>query len=395
MSSSKMTKAVVTDAHYIMSLAIIRALGQKSIPVAAVESRQVPPSSIISFHSKYVQSTHIIADSKNEEQKFIKDLIELANGDSGKCVLIPVTLDGITAISRNVEQLQPYYSFVVPSIECIEIANDTSLLIEIAEKQGVPAPLTTTLKDGETIEDLADRIPLPAVIKYRSGELLKFKPEKRYKIVHTKEQFIKHFTEMHRIQEYPIVQEYISGDGFGVSAVFDADSNPVQVFCHRRIREYPATGGPSCMCESIWDDTMVDYALKLLKALKWQGVAMVEFKGHLKGKFALMEINPRIWGSYPLADIAGADFTYSLYQTSLGIGACFKNAPTYRLHKRMRYFFKDILSFKGYFKLRKDKGRLAYEFVSDLINPVIKDGVITLKDFKPSVKYISQLMKKL
>jgi predicted ATP-grasp superfamily ATP-dependent carboligase len=391
-----MTKAVVTDAHYIMSLAIIRALGEKSIPVEAVESKLVPPASIIGFHSKYAQSTRVIADSKTEEKEFIQDLIELAKYEPEKCALIPVTLDSITAVSRNEELLKPFFSFVVPSIECIDIANDTSLLIEVAEREGVPAPFTTTLKDGETIDELAERMPLPAVIKYRSGELLKFKPEKRYKIVHTKEQFIKHFTEMHGIQEYPIVQEYISGDGFGVSAIFDADSNPIQVFCHRRIREYPATGGPSCMCESIWNETMVNHALKLLKALKWQGVAMVEFKGHLDGRIALMEINPRIWGSYPLADIAGADFTYSIYNTSLGIRkSSFDNSPNYKLHRRMRYFFKDMLSFKGYFKLRQDKGRLAYEFIADLINPKITDGVITLKDFKPSVKYISQLMKKL
>lgn len=393
---SKITKAIVTDAHFIMSLAIIRALGKKAIPVAALESRLVPKENIIGFRSKYVQSTHLIADSKAEEQDFIKDLIALGKQEPDKCVLIPVTLDSIMAVSKNKEELQDYYDFVVPTLQCIEIANDTSMLLDIAEKAGVPVPVTTTIGENETIEGLANRIVLPVVIKYRSGELLKLKPEKRYKIVHTKEQFIEYFTAMHSIQAYPLVQEYISGGGFGVSAVFDADSKPVQVFCHRRIREYPATGGPSCMCESIWDDKLVQYALKLLSALKWQGVAMVEFKGHLDGKMTLMEINPRIWGSYPLADIAGADFTYSIYKTSLGVESNNNvKAPSYSLHKRMRYFFKDVLAFKSYLSLRKDKGRLAYEFFSDLINPFIKDGVITLKDFKPSIKYISQLIKKL
>lgn len=393
---SEIAKTVVTDAHFIMSLAIIRALGKNSIPVVALESKLVPKENIIGFHSKYIQSTHLIADSKTEEQEFIKDLISLGKQESDKCVLIPVTLDSIMAVSNNKEQLQTYYDFVVPSLQCIEIANDTSILIDVAEKAGVPVPITTTIRENETIEELANRVTLPVVIKYRSGELLKFKPEKRYKIVRTKEQFIKHFTAMHSIQSYPLVQEYISGGGFGVSAVFDADSNPVQVFCHRRIREYPATGGPSCMCESIWDDKLVQHALNLLSELKWQGVAMVEFKGYLDGKIALMEINPRIWGSYPLADIAGADFTYSIYKTSLGVeNNKYINSPSYSLHKRMRYFFKDVLSFKGYLRLRKDKGKLAYEFLSDLINPFIKDGVITLKDFKPSIKYISQLIKKL
>lgn len=393
---SKTAKAMVTDAHYIMSLAIIRALGRRAIPVTALESRLVPKRNIIGFHSKYVQSTHVIADAKTEEQEFIKDLINIGRQELEKVVLIPVTLDSIMAVSNNKEQLQPYYDFVVPTLKCIEIANDTSMLMGVAEKAGVPVPITTTIKENETVEELSERIPLPAVIKYRSGELLKFKPDKRYKIVYTKEQFIKHFAAMHEIQSYPLVQEYISGNGFGVSAIFDADSKPVQVFCHRRIREYPATGGPSCMCESIWDDKLVQYALSLLTELKWQGVAMVEFKGYLDGKIALMEINPRIWGSYPLADIAGADFTHAIYKTSLGVKTNeYTYSPSYNLHKRMRYFFKDILSLKGYLSLRKDKGKLACEFFRDLLNPFIQDGVITLRDFKPSIKYISQLVKKL
>ncbi len=239
---SKIAKAMVTDAHYIMSLAIIRSLGKKDIPVTALESKLVPKGNIIGFHSKYVQGTHLVADSKTEEKEFVKDLIDLGKQESEKVVLIPVTLDSIMAVSNNKEQLQYYYDFVVPSYKCIEIANDTSMLMGIATKAGVPVPITTTISENETIEELTNRITLPVVIKYRSGELLKFKPDKRYKIVHTKEQFITHFTAMHKIQSYPLVQEYISGDGFGVSAVFDADSKPVQVFCHRRIREYPATG---------------------------------------------------------------------------------------------------------------------------------------------------------
>src|SRR5436309_4883105 len=52
-----------------------------------------------------------------------------------------------------------------------------------------------------------------------------------------------------------------------------------------------------------------------MAALRYTGVAMVEFKIDLPtGRWILVEINGRFWGSLPLAIAAGADFPYWLYQ---------------------------------------------------------------------------------
>jgi hypothetical protein len=53
---------------------------------------------------------------------------------------------------------------------------------------------------------------------------------------------------------------------------------------------------------------------RMLRALHWHGVAMVEFKwDEASGDFWLLEINGRFWGSLPLALAAGVDFPYYLY----------------------------------------------------------------------------------
>ena len=42
---------------------------------------------------------------------------------------------------------------------------------------------------------------------------------------------------------------------------------------------------------------------------------MVEFKKDVRtGEYKLMEINPRIWGSMPLAIVSGVDFPYLWYK---------------------------------------------------------------------------------
>ena len=59
-------------------------------------------------------------------------------------------------------------------------------------------------------------------------------------------------------------------------------------------------------------------AEKLLVALNWHGVAMVEFKLDPDGQHWLMEINPRFWGSLALAIDAGVDFPMGLLRIARG-----------------------------------------------------------------------------
>lgn len=84
---------------------------------------------------------------------------------------------------------------------------------------------------------------------------------------------------------------------------------------HKRIRELYTMGGPSTCAISVYDPKLLDYGLKILGALNWHGIAMVEFKKDSKdGTFKLMEINPKFWGSLDLAIASGIDFPYLLYK---------------------------------------------------------------------------------
>ena len=67
------------------------------------------------------------------------------------------------------------------------------------------------------------------------------------------------------------------------------------------------------------DEATAGNACRLLKALNWTGVAMVEFKIDRRDNTAkLMELNGRFWGSLQLAIDAGVDFPYLLYQVMEG-----------------------------------------------------------------------------
>ncbi len=395
-----MREAVITDVRYRMTLTAIRSLGKKGIPITAVEFEDSEPVERMGFYSKYVTHCRIVPNPSVDEELFVNGLMtigkDIYSRTGEKPILIVTGSKSMAVLTKNFVKLLPYYEFNLVDLETYYEANNTYKLSKIAEMAEVPFPKTTFLKEDETIFMLSQRIAYPVVIKYREGEKLPLKAHERYKIVHKAEEFVNHYSIMHSIQPQPLVQEYISGAGYGVSVVFDSSHRPVEIFCHKRLREYPVSGGPSTLCESIWDERMVGYAIKLLAALKWKGFAMVEFKGDLKGDLRLMEINPRFWGSMPLSLIAGCDMPFAYYKSAMQLKtkhlghAQFRNR--YRLHTKMQYLVQDTLATIGYFKKGHYNPLILIRFMIDILDPRVKDGLFTLDDVQPGIMYIRQAL---
>src|SRR5262249_44329675 len=83
----------------------------------------------------------------------------------------------------------------------------------------------------------------------------------------------------------------------------------IAVFQHRRLKELPHTGGFSvtAVAEAV-NDNLLQSSLALLDALRWHGIAMVEYKVDADGRAVLMEVNGRYWGTISLPILAGLDF---------------------------------------------------------------------------------------
>ena len=78
------------------------------------------------------------------------------------------------------------------------------------------------------------------------------------------------------------------------------------------------------------------YSIALLKAIGWQGVAMVEYRyDPVRREAKLMEINGRFWGSFPLAFYSGAGFALLSYRQALGLPMDGLPAPRCDLRCRM------------------------------------------------------------
>ena len=112
-----------------------------------------------------------------------------------------------------------------------------------------------------------------------------------------------------------MLQEFAPGEGFGIEVLLDAGA-PRLIFAHRRLKEYPASGGVSVIAESVTPPpALVERALRLLRHIGWTGIAMVEFRWQQAMERAtLMEINGRFWGSMALSQACGVDFAYAAWR---------------------------------------------------------------------------------
>lgn len=157
---------------------------------------------------------------------------------------------------------------------------------------------------------------------------------------------------------YPMVQEYCPGHGLG-QFVLMKDGEALYQFQHRRLHEWPPEGGTSTLCVSEKPAReLMKQSIALLRALEWEGVAMVEYRyDPATGEAALMEVNGRFWGSLPLACRAGAHFPWHVYQ-AMALNRDIDARP-YRAGVRCRYMTAETRRLLAVRSLRELAGYLA------------------------------------
>ena len=133
-----------------------------------------------------------------------------------------------------------------------------------------------------------------------------------------------------------LVQRWAPGTGRGVGLLVRG-GRTAAVFVHRRLREVHPAGGPSSAAVAeAPDPALVGPAEALLRALGYEGLAMVEFRREGTGTPILMEVNPRPWGTLGLAVDSGVDFPRLLVEGAVG------PPPAYRAGVKRRWLAGDL-----------------------------------------------------
>jgi len=322
-------------------------------------ARRVPPS----FLSRGVVERHVLPDLADG---FVDALAGIPAD-----VVIPVSTNVLLATARERHR---FSRLPVPDLATIRRANDKNRVLAVARGAGVPIPVSWAPESEEDLEEIAATLRFPSVVKMRDDAGTYLEPGERYCFVANANELRDAF----RRWDHPVVQEKIEGDGYGCGFLA-RDGELLAAVCHRRVREFPVEGGPSAMCESLVDERLLGYARSLARELRWTGVAMAEFKREAGG-YRLLEINPRFWGSLPLALKAGVNFPNLLCRMALG-------EPTGpvrigRAGARVRFLTLDLPAV-----LRAPRRNLP-GFLRDCFDPRVSDGILDPADLRASVAYV-------
>lgn len=322
-------RVLVLDGETRKAVPVVRALASDGWWVAVASSDRFAPSRFSNSCGRFV----LLPDSRKASfsealQQTIKKLHITA-----VFPLEDATITRLYNITFPQNVVAP-----LPSAESFELASDKWLTYLAASDAGVLFPKSYLL-DSVNPEETLKEFGFPCIIKPRRGS-----GTRGVRLINSPselDELKKSISE--KEQSSFLVQEFIPHGGAGGACVLIPKNGKPVVFTFRRLREYPPSGGPSTLRRSEYIPEIESYAIELLTSIGWKGLAMVEFRRHSStGKWFLMEINPRIWGSIALAIKAGINFPSLALQDALGYDI---RQPMWRQGITSRWWFGDILHF--------------------------------------------------
>lgn len=293
--------------------------------------------------SRYCRGSIQVPSPLRDGDAFVAKILEEVCR-AGHRVLIPTDDVSLWVLGEARSRFEGLATLPFPDLEAIEVAHDKGALMSLAVEKGIPIPSTVVVKDPADLSTAIRHVGLPAVVKPRfsrfqcGGEWINGGGTH---YVYTVEELQVACRAIHQTVPFPLVQEYIPGEGRGIFLLMN-HGEVRAAFAHRRIREKPPSGGVSVLSESVAiEQGLLEYAELLLQPLKWHGVAMVEFKQDVRdGVSKLLEVNGRFWGSLQLAVDAGIDFPHLLYR--LGVDGDVEPAFSYKEGVRLRWRLGDL-----------------------------------------------------
>ena len=383
-------RVLVTDGTQRSALAVVRSLGNAGHTVFVCAPR-VPS---LAGSSRYSFAESAVPDALVSPSDFVTEvtlLIDRWHIDT----LIPITEASLLALLPERATLGAVIPF--PDASVFRGMTDKSAVLSAAKELGVATPHQVVLQRKSDLGAMdPGLLDYPVVLKPSRSVGEHDGQRVALGVLHVADaKSFKPVIQSLDDAAFPLlVQQRIVGPGTGVFLLV-WDGVVRACFAHRRLREKPPSGGVSVYSESIAaDPELVERSRLLLERMKWNGVAMIEYKLDAStGVPYLMEVNGRFWGSLQLAIDAGVDFPALL--VAAATGEPMPPVTSYRIGARSRWWWGDVDQLLS--RWRKSDSELALpsdapsrlratrEFFS-VLQPHNRSDVFRVTDVQPFVR---------
>jgi predicted ATP-grasp superfamily ATP-dependent carboligase len=297
---------------------------------------------------------HVDANPLRDPAAYVAEVGGLA-GALAIDLMLPVTDASVEALLEHRHALPPRVILPLPDLAAYRGASDKARTLDLARQAGLAVPDSVMLATPADRDALPPADFFPAVLKPHRSVVPADVGRRKVGVSYVPDAAsCRAALAALPAGAFPVLlQRAIRGPGEGLFALV-WDGRMVASFAHRRLREKPPEGGVSVYRESISPPAeLLAAGTRLLRLLRWQGVAMIECKRDLAtGRHVLMEINGRLWGSLQLAIDAGVDFPALLVSCAQGARPAAVHA--YRVGVRSRWFWGDVDHL--YLRLRNGAG---------------------------------------
>ena len=306
---------IVLGADTPIGLAIIRELGSRDLTVHAIGRTDRS----IGGASRFAATRHV------RPRGPIADWLPGLIGTTGATALMAVSEGDLVALAQLPEVVDGC-RILTPRAGPLAIVLDKQQTLDRAARLGFDIPATWQPAVADDCDARAAHCRFPVVLKWPDPVAIMPQLD-AHGIAFEKAEFVMDMPGLvaalrryDALAQWPIVQDYCPGHGLGQMLMMHGGTATLR-FQHRRLHEWPPEGGVSTWCEAVPSDDHASQMAKseaLLAAIGWEGPAMVEYRHDAAtGRYWLMEINGRLWGSMPLASACGATFAWAQYRARI------------------------------------------------------------------------------
>ena len=321
--------AVVIPADRPAPVALARLLGKRGIPVYGVDSNP----QAIGMYSKFIKPRPVPGGVMSDDAR-LDHLMRLGR-ELGEAVLYPVRDNDVLLCSKNRQELQRYYRFVMPPHEVIENVLTKNGMHMVADRHNIPTSKVVQAASLSDVKEVAEKISYPVILKpvfspsWLRQEIVDLTRENfisgpsKVALCNTPEKLIEMYQKIAAYEPKMIIEEVIPGEDHHLvyyCFYLDRNSKPLATFAGIKERVLPVGFGSATYVRSVYDPALEEISLKLLTQIGYQGLGGVEFKKDARdGIYKLIEFNARLgmWDSYGAR--CGVDIPFVSYCDALDL----------------------------------------------------------------------------
>jgi len=385
------TAVICTDSP--IGLTVVRELGERGVDVHAIGRR----ADAIGGKSRYARRFTVRPDGPLAE--WLPQFV--ARHAIGAVMAVSEQTLAELALLRGTI---PNCIVIAPEPEKFALVLDKSATLVAARKIGIAVPDSWQPGPAQDHPHLAASLKYPAAIKWSDPGTVFDRldaaglPLEKVEYAAGPDALLAVLRKYDRLGEWPMVQEYIGGYGLGQMIHMHRGVVTLK-FQHRRLREWPPTGGISACCTSVplaGHSAQMALSEELLRSIGWEGPAMVEYRHDpATGRYVLMEINGRFWGSLPLAHHCGAKFAWETWRCAMDRPG---EAPPVQQQRTARYMVPDtkhlIAQMQNGALPPAQRFKLLASFFLQFLNPSARYYVWSWRDPHPFLADIWSIIRK-